>query len=48
MGVGEEIVVVRAFYKWELMNKIMGLGISNMADGSLLINASAAFRNEPF
>ena len=48
MGSADQIIVVRAFYKWDLMNRIPGLGISNLSDGSLLIDASAAFKNEPF
>ncbi len=48
MGSADQIVVVRAFYKWGLMNRIPGLGISNLSDGSLLINASTVFKNEPF
>jgi hypothetical protein len=52
--VGGQIVIVRAFYEWDLPAKlptaISGLSVrmSNMADGNLLLIATQAFRNEPF
>ena len=47
-GVGGEIVVVRAFYEWDLIANLPGVGLGNMANGSRLLSATAAFRNEPF
>jgi Flp pilus assembly protein TadG len=47
-GHGGDIVVVRAFYEWPVFVKLLGLNLSNMADGSHLLQATSAFRNEPF
>jgi Flp pilus assembly protein TadG len=47
-GVGGDIVVVRAFYEWPTFVKLLGLNLSNMPNGSHLLSATAAFRNEPF
>jgi Flp pilus assembly protein TadG len=53
-GVGGQIVIVRAFYEWDLPAKLpkaingMQVSLSNMADGNLLLIATQAFRNEPF
>lgn len=47
-GKGGEIVVVRAFYEWPTFSTLLGLDLSNMADGKHLLAATAAFRNEPF
>lgn len=46
-GVGGDVVVVRAFYEWDLIAQIPG-GLGNMPSGGRLIAATAAFRNEPF
>ena len=47
-GNGGEIVVVRAFYEWPTYSKLLGLNLSNLANGNHLLAATAAFRNEPF
>jgi Flp pilus assembly protein TadG len=57
-GVGGDIVIVRAFYEWDLLAKlpIMPVGnnqsvdtrLSNMANGNRVLIATAVFRNEPF
>ena len=57
-GVGGDIVVVRAFYEWDLLAKlpIMPIGnnqsvdtrLSNMPNGNRVLIATVAFRNEPF
>ena len=53
-GVGSQVVIVRAFYDWDLPTKfpkaISGIqvGLSNMKSGDLLLIATQAFRNEPF
>jgi Flp pilus assembly protein TadG len=48
-GVGGEVVVVRAFYEWNLTAKLpKQIGLSNMANGDRLLVATTAFRNEPF
>ncbi len=47
-GSGGDIVVVRAFYEWPVFVQMMGLDLSNMANGTHLMSSAAAFRNEPF
>jgi Flp pilus assembly protein TadG len=47
-GNGGDIVVVRAFYEWPVFVKMLGLDLSNMSDGSHLLTATTAFKNEPF
>jgi hypothetical protein len=46
-GNGGDVVVVRAFYEWNLIAKFPG-GLGNMPSGGRLLVATAAFRNEPF
>jgi len=46
-GVGGDVVVVRAFYEWNLIAEIPG-GLGNMPSGGRLLAAVATFRNEPF
>jgi Flp pilus assembly protein TadG len=43
-----DIVLVRVFYAWPMLTPVFGEAVSNMNGGALLIQASAAFRNEPF
>jgi Flp pilus assembly protein TadG len=47
---GEEgdIVLVRAYYVWDVIFPDMGTGLSNLAGGKRLIVSTVAFRNEPF
>jgi Flp pilus assembly protein TadG len=47
-GAGGEIVLVRVFYSWPVVTPMFSEHVSNMSDGSYLLSASAAFRNEPF
>jgi Flp pilus assembly protein TadG len=48
-GAGGDIVVVRAYYDWDLIAKFpQGIALSNMPDGDRLLIATAVFRNEPF
>lgn len=47
-GGASEVVVVRAFYIWDMLTPDHFTGMSNMAGGGHLIAAAAAFRNEPF
>lgn len=48
-GVGGDVVVVRAFYEWDLAAKLpQQIGLGNMSNGDRLLVATAAFRNEPF
>jgi Flp pilus assembly protein TadG len=47
-GGPNEVVVVRAYYKWKT-NPIFGdISLSNLAGGKRLIGSFATFRNEPF
>jgi Flp pilus assembly protein TadG len=43
-----DIVVVRAFYPWHLLETALGFNLSNMAGGQRLLVATAAFKNEPY
>ena len=50
-GVGGQVVLVRAFYEWDLLAVLpqaIRLSLSNMQDGNRLLVATVAFRNEPF
>jgi Flp pilus assembly protein TadG len=48
-GAGGDVVVVRAFYPWDLPASLPSIiNLSNMKDDSRLLIATAAFRNEPF
>ena len=47
-GKGGEIVVVRAFYEWPVFVKLLGLNLTNMTNGTHLLAATSAFRNEPY
>ena len=48
MGEANDIVVVRAFYEWELITPILSAPLSNMSNDRRLLQATVAFRNEPF
>jgi Flp pilus assembly protein TadG len=47
-GNTSEVVVVRAFYVWDMITPDHITGLSNMSGGKRLIAAASAFRNEPF
>ncbi len=47
-GTSSEVVVVRAFYVWDMLTPDHITGLSNMPGGKRLIAAASAFRNEPF
>ncbi len=46
-GQAGDIVLVRAFYVWDVLTPI-GIGLENMSGGNRLLSSSAVFRNEPF
>jgi Flp pilus assembly protein TadG len=48
MGGAQEIVLMSAYYEWPLLNIVSSMSLSNMASGNRLLQASAAFQNEPF
>jgi len=43
-----DIVVMRVMYQWPVFLGPLGLGLSNESNGSLLLMATATFKNEPF
>jgi Flp pilus assembly protein TadG len=43
-----DIVLVRAFYQWQLYTPVFGTYFSNMSGNVRLLSASVAFRNEPY
>lgn len=47
-GGASDIVVVRVFYRWPMVGSYMGVNFADLADGSRLLGAIQAFRNEPF
>ncbi len=47
IGGAGDVVLVRAFYVWDVITPI-GIGLENMSGGSRLLASSAVFRNEPF
>lgn len=47
-GGQNEIVVIRVFYEWDLIIPVMSAPLSNMSDNRRLLQATVAFRNEPF
>lgn len=47
-GQGGDVILARAFYRWDVMTPLLGSLYSNMADGERLLVSSIAFRNEPF
>ena len=42
------VVVVRAFYIWQVATPLLTPFLTNMANNSHLLSATAAFRNEPY
>lgn len=47
-GGANEIVVVRAFYEWDLFTPVMSAPLANLNGGKRLLQSTIAFRNEPF
>lgn len=47
-GGAGDIVVVRLFYQWPLFVTKLGFNSSNLCNGTRLLTATAAFKNEPF
>lgn len=48
LGAQNEIVVVRVFYQWDLLIPVMSAPLANMSNNRRLLQATIAFRNEPF
>jgi Flp pilus assembly protein TadG len=47
-GTGSSVVLVTVCYPWELGGKLPLFKLGNLNDGSLLMQASVAFRTEPY
>ena len=47
-GQGNDIVLARVFYEWQIITPVIGAPLSNMNGDRRLLQASVAFRNEPF
>ena len=47
-GHGGDIVLVRAYYEWPTVTHLLGFSLANEGNGSYLMGAASAFRNEPF
>jgi len=47
-GTAGSIVMVRAFYQWQLFTPGLDLMVATLNGGSTLITATAAFKNEPY
>jgi len=47
-GNAGDIVLVRVFYTWNILDPLLKPFFKNMSNGDRLISATAAFRNEPF
>jgi Flp pilus assembly protein TadG len=47
-GVGSEVVLVEAYYKWPTVVNLPLFNLATMADGTRLLAAARVFQNEPF
>jgi Flp pilus assembly protein TadG len=47
-GVGSDVVLVQAYYKWPTLVNLPGFNLATMADGTLMLSAVRVFKNEPF
>ncbi|HRE44409.1 MAG TPA: pilus assembly protein [Terricaulis sp.] len=47
-GLDSEIVVVRAFYRWEAVTPLLGRVLANTNGGERILVSTMMFRNEPF
>lgn len=47
-GTACNVVLVRAFYKWQVLTPVLSTFLTNVTGGYHLVTATAAFRNEPF
>lgn len=48
LGSSGSIVLVTAYYEWTLTNPLTRATLANLSNGDYLLQASAAFRNEPY
>ena len=47
-GNAGDVVLIRAFYLWDMQLPFLGPVLANLPDNQRLLTASSAFRNEPF
>jgi Flp pilus assembly protein TadG len=47
-GGADEVILVRAYYQWQIFTPMFGAIFANMQDGKRLVVSSMLFRNEPF
>ena len=47
-GIGGDIVLVQAYYKWPTIVRLPGFNLQDQVDGTRLLGAVRVFRNEPF
>jgi Flp pilus assembly protein TadG len=48
MGKAGDIVVVRTFYKWNLITPVLYGGLQTLPGGVSVVSAATTFRNEPY
>lgn len=47
-GEAGDIILYRVFYEWQMLTPIVSQMVTGEPDGTIILTASAAFRNEPF
>ena len=47
-GEANEIIIVRAMYRWPMFSSLMATNFADLASGDRLLVATAIFHNEPF
>jgi Flp pilus assembly protein TadG len=47
-GVGTNVVMVQAYYKWPTLINVPGLGAGTLSDGTRVLSGIRVFKNEPF
>jgi len=47
-GMGSDVILVQAFYKWPTLVHLPGFNLQDQPDGTRLLGAVRVFRNEPF
>ncbi|HEY9010726.1 MAG TPA: TadE/TadG family type IV pilus assembly protein [Devosia sp.] len=47
-GVGSDVIIAQAFYKWPTLINVPWFNLANQAGGNRLLSAVRVFKNEPF
>jgi len=47
-GLGKQIIIAEAYYKWPTVVNLIGFNLADSADGTRLLGAVRVWRNEPF